>query len=476
MKIYFWAKITIFLSIWILVSVVYGQDTLLPESKLVSIQEMEPVNLLDQKTSIESRPTTNIVDERISRLEKQQTLLEEILKSQKDIERQRLDSIPVVKAGKDGFWIKSPDNAYSLRLGGYVHADGRFVSGQDSDTSNDTFLLRRVRPIFDGTVAQDFVFRIMPDFGEGKASLQDAYIEWKHFSQAKFRVGKFKEPFGIERLQSATDLRFVERALPTNLVPNRDIGVMLHGEFWKSIVSYQVGIFNGVADGGSIDRDDNEGKDLAGRLFIHPFKNSRTEIFQGLGVGGAVTYGVQDGSGVLGSYKTAGQETFFKYRSGVLAGEGHTRISPQAYYYYKSFGLLGEWVQSSQDIMRNEQIDRIDNTGWQVQASYLLTGEKASYKGVSPIHPFDFKKGGYGAWEVVGRYSQLDVDSGAFPVYADRAASAESAKAFGVGLNWYLNSNIKAMLDYERTGFVGGSITGDRKDESAIFLRVQVSF
>ena len=38
-------------------------------------------------------------------------------------------------------------------------------------------------------------------------------------------AGKFKVPVGLERLQSANDIRFVERAFPTSLLPNRDLGV-----------------------------------------------------------------------------------------------------------------------------------------------------------------------------------------------------------------------------------------------------------
>ena len=38
-------------------------------------------------------------------------------------------------------------------------------------------------------------------------------------------AGKFKVPVGLERLESATDIRFIERGFPTSLVPNRDLGV-----------------------------------------------------------------------------------------------------------------------------------------------------------------------------------------------------------------------------------------------------------
>jgi phosphate-selective porin OprO/OprP len=423
--------------------------------------------------SVPSRPASRTsADERLRRLEEWQKLQE----TEKEETRKGAAEAPVLGAGRDGFYVKSANGDHVLKLRGYIHADGRFLHGDESATTNDTFLLRRVRPIVEGTVAKYTDFRIMPDFGDGRTSHQDGYLECRYIPQARVRVGKFKSPFGLERLQSVTDSRFVELALPTNLVPNRDIGLMVNGALGKGWLEYQAGIFNGVADGGSADSDINGAKELAARVFVSPFQGTGVEVLQGLGAGGAVTQGDQDGSGYLPSYKTAGQQTFFRYRSGVEADGDHIRTSPQAYYYYKSFGLLGEWVWSSQEVSSGSMSDRIANNGWQAAVSYLLTGEKASYKGVDPVKPFDPCKGGWGAWEIAARYSQLDVDDDAFPVYADRTASAESARAWAAGVNWYLNRNLKVMLDYEQTSFSGGSPQSDRDDEQAAFVRFQVSF
>jgi len=477
MKTYFWAEVIALLSIWASVNVAYGQNPPVVASQPASAPVAQPAS----RPAGDAAPTpTATTDERIRRLEERQGWLEAALTAEEEADRQQLASTPVVKAGKDGFWIKSPDDAYSLRLGGYVQADGRFISGDDiSTTTNDTFLLRRLRPIIEGTVARDFDYRIMLDFGQGQTSVQDAYVEWKKYQEAKVRVGKQKVPFGLEQWQSDTDTRFAERALPTNLVPNRDLGALFNGELGKGWLTYYAGIFDGTPDGGSNDTDIDGSKELVARLFAHPFKNSGKEFLEGLGVGGAVTYGNESGnssSSYLPTYKTPAQQTFFKYRSDALADGSHVRVSPQAYYYYKSFGLMGEWVQSSQDVALKGKSDRIDNTGWQVTASYLLTGEKASFKGVDPIKPFEPGKGGRGAWEIAARYSHLDIGGNAFPTYADPSKSAGSAKAFGVGVNWYLNKNMKVMLDYERTACPGGSPQGDRDDEHAAFVRFQVSF
>src|SRR5947208_2114735 len=112
----------------------------------------------------------------------------------------------------------------------------------------------------------------MPDFGEGKAVIQDAFIEYTRFAEAQLRVGKFREPVGLEMLQSAANLLFVERGLPTNIVPIRDVGAQLSGLLFNGVLSYQVGVFNGVRDGASGDTDNNDAKDVAARLWLQPFK------------------------------------------------------------------------------------------------------------------------------------------------------------------------------------------------------------
>ena len=64
-----------------------------------------------------------------------------------------------------------------------------------------------------------FDVRVMPDFGGGTTVLQDAYVDARFKPSFKIRVGKFKSPFGLERLQSAIDMTFIERGAPTSLAP-----------------------------------------------------------------------------------------------------------------------------------------------------------------------------------------------------------------------------------------------------------------
>jgi phosphate-selective porin OprO/OprP len=394
-------------------------------------------------------------------------------------------SASVVSAGRDGFAIRSADGAFGFYLRGILQADTRLFPNGAPAAGASTLTITKVRPTFEGTLFKSFAFKIMPDFGSGTTSLQDAYIDATIRPWLKFRAGKFKGPVGLERLVSDPEVEFYERFLPTNLVPNREVGAQLFGEPWGGVVSYAGGIFNGVADGSSTDIDTDNHREFEGRVFFHPFRRTALRSLQGFGAGLAGTSGSKTGTvsaPIVAAYRTSAQQTFFRYRSDgtaagtVVADGAHRRISPQAYYYRGPLGVWGEYVLSSQDVARGATGATINNAAWQVALTYVLTGENASTRSVTPARSLDLRQRTWGAFEIGTRYGRLTVDKSAFPFYADPLTAASAARAWTVGLNWYANKNVKVVLNYEQTDFqtVEGGVK--RKQERAILERFQLAF
>ncbi len=393
----------------------------------------------------------------------------------------------VTANGKDGFSIKSADGKYVLKLRGYAQADGRFFGGDDAKAVANTLFLRRARPIVEATVGKYFGFRIMPDFAQGQTVLFDAYGDVNLTPAFAFRLGKFKPPVGLERLQSATDIVFAERGLPTNLVPNRDIGLQVGGDVDSGLVNYAVGVFNGVADLGNGDGDANDSKDLDARIFLQPVK---TGSLKGLGIGIAGTIGTEQGglsgttlSSGLPSYRSPSQQTVFRYRvdavaplNSVLASGSRKRLVPQGYFYSGPFGVQGEYALSRQEVRLGPSAAELTHKAWQASGNFFLTGEKAGFRSPTPKKPFDLQEKGYGALELVARYGELDVDDDAFPIFASATSSITKEKSAGVGLNWYLNKQIKVAVNYEHTTFDGGAADGNRKSEDFFVTRFQHAF
>jgi phosphate-selective porin OprO/OprP len=384
---------------------------------------------------------------------------------------------PRLTAGAEGFVLQSASGDFRLQLRGYVHFDGRFFPSDEGRLAVDNFLLRRVRPILAGTLGRHLEFQIMPDFGIGTTVLQDAWLDVNYSPRLRVRAGKLKSPVGLERLQSATAISFVERAYPTALVPNRDVGVMLHGELVGGVVAYAAGLFDGAPDGGSVDLDLDDGKDVAGRLFLSPFKRGKSSL-RSLGFGVAGTTGRQ--SGPLPGYRSGGQVSLLTIASGVAYDGTRERVSPQLSFYAGRFGLMAEYAWSQSWVKQAASGTRAQLTGeaWQATATLTLTGEPAGYSGVRPKEAFEPGRRKWGALELAARVNGLELGGDAFrDGVVDPARSVRESFAWAVGLNWTLSRNLKQVFNFERTTFEGGAAAGaDRPAENALFVRTQVSF
>jgi phosphate-selective porin OprO/OprP len=394
------------------------------------------------------------------------------------------DKVSATASSKDGFSIKSADGKFAVRLKGLVQTDGRFFLSDSAVPVTNTFFIRRARPILEATVGKYLEFRVQPDFGQGTTVLFDAYTDVKIAPAFAVRAGKFKPAVDLERYQAASDIVFAERALATNLAPNRDVGLQLSGDIGRGAFTWQAGVFNGVPDLGNGDGDVSDAKDFAGRVFLQPFK---TGTLGGLGVGVAGTTGLERGSAAapaLASYRTSGQQTWFRYTSStttpannVFANGRRDRLAPQAYLYTGPLGLHAEYIQSWQAVSRaGAATVKLKHTAWQTTGSFFLTGEKNSFKSAAPKKAFDPKAGTFGALEVAARYSELSIDNATFPTFASPASTPSKAKAWAVGVNWYLARAIKVVVDYEHTTFTGGTAAGDREAENFVATRVQHSF
>jgi phosphate-selective porin OprO/OprP len=435
--------------------------------------------------------------QKIDELSQKILVLERKLEIQDETTQTAVKSTPVVKAGPKGFSIESPDKQNVVKLRGTLHFDGRHFQDDVTPETADTWLLRRVRPTLEGTLGGIYDFRFTPDFAGGRAIILDAFATARLQPWLAVTGGKFKVPVGLERLQSANDMRFVERAFPTSLLPNRDLGVSIGGDLFDGVVNYSAGYYNGVSDGGSSDAigdvDTDTAGDYAARLYFTPFANAESFALRGLGFGIGGTFNSVTGdpaNPLLASYRTPGQQTFFRYRSTSTANPGpyadgeRVRWSPQFYYSLGRFGLLGEYAVVEQDLTRTTtagtRSDTVETTAWQIAGHWFLTGEEQAFKGFKPNSVFSIKNGTWGAWELVARYHELEVSDEAFAggsaSFADPAAAASQATAYGIGLNWYLNENLKWVLDYEKTDFEGGAATGDRPDEEVFLTRVAVGF
>jgi phosphate-selective porin OprO/OprP len=436
------------------------------------------------------------IDQRTRILERKQELAQEAAAAAASAPR---PPGATFQADENGFSITSPDKQYQVRFKGLLQLDGRRFFDDQTLANSDTFVLRRIRPILDGTLLGLVDFRFSPDFGNNTTVIIDAYIDTHPRPWLRLRVGKFKAPYGLERLQADQDVTFIERALDSNLTPQRELGLQLWGDVVGGIIRYEVGMYNGNPDNGINDIDSDHAKSFGGRLFLQPFNTDSLRALGHLGFGLAASTGNEKGSSALTagsasntwlpSFKSIGQNTIFSYLTSttdltqtVIAQARHTRINPQLYYYNGPVGLLAEWVKEYQEVAKGTTTGGFIDTGaynnsaGHVTASVAIGGD-VTYEGVKPHHPLDLAAGTYGAVEIGARYSWLDIDGAAFPTGADPTKSVSKAQAFGFALNWQLSRNVKLSGNYDQTAFNGGAAKGaDRNTEKVLIGRYQISF
>jgi phosphate-selective porin OprO and OprP len=444
------------------------------------VTSLAPVAARAQTSNSEGAPTSSVIIQVPSSAPEQTVPLQAVAAPAAQTPappRVEAPALPPVVAGQDGFAVQSANGDFRLQMGLLVHADGRFGLDDSNQAVVDTFAFRRLRPYLRGRFSRRFEFYFNPDFAGGTLVIQDAYVDVVFAPAVRVRAGKGKTPFGLERLHSASNLLFFNRALPTALAPNRDLGIQVLGDISGGTISYLVGAMNGVTDGGGSDTDTNDSKDVSGRLVARPFKTLSTSPLKGLGLAISGSTGSATGAAALPSFRTQSlEQPYFSY-AGAEADGTRIRYSPQAFYYYKAFGGFGEYVHTQTPVRKGLVREEISHDAWQLAASYVLTGETATDTGIGvrPRANFDFGHGNFGAFQIAARYHTLKVDDRAFTLGLATPGSSEKADAWTVGLNWYLTGNFRYTFNYERTVF-DSDPDGSRKAENGFVFRTQVNF
>jgi phosphate-selective porin OprO/OprP len=379
-----------------------------------------------------------------------------------------------------GLVLRSADGRSELAFRPMLHAQARIFL-EPVTRRTDTLLVRRARPIISARLFKYSELWLEPEFGEGTVSLLEAHATLGISDWLKLRVGKVRLPLGLEYLQSENDMTFGELGLPSELIPFRDLGVELRGDVLDGFVSYAAGVYNGAPAGAQGDLDQNDSKDLGGRVMVVPLRMTDIEPLRQLGVGIGAEVGAE--LGPVPTFRSFSRLPFFQFvqadpvagTAGVTALGRRVILTPQAYYYYGPVGLLAEYIDSEQRVARGTERYRVTTRAWQVSGSVVLGGSP-TYRGVEVDHPLDFGAGHWGALELAGRYDELSIDDGVFAAgFASRADSAQGAREWAVGLHWYLARHVAWKFDLSRTLFVWDSDLRPRSDELVLLSQIQVA-
>lgn len=364
-----------------------------------------------------------------------------------------------------GIKIKS-NNGNSFAIGGrimydYDSYDGLWNYGNDGDSASESEF-RRTRVTLKGTSGKSWAYKMTLDIdgNEGGAEVDTAYLAYKGLGLGKVMIGRFKAPFGLEEQTSSKWISTIERSsAPGFLAGKPPFQLALHGH--GGPLFYQLAIIDD-------DDEDDDGSDaysLATRVGAHmPIGEGSFMHLAGsfasrdFGDGAMKRFRTRVGVHTISSrpidFKDIGVDDADQY--GL---EGAVVMGP--------LSLQGEYRQADFDAGEGDKASDVDVESSYIQASYILTGESRGYKGKSGKFDKVKPKGPMGAWELVAKYEDGEID-------IDMEPNEAEYELMTLGINWYANKNVKLMLNYldadtDNTG-------NDEEDGDAVSFRAQYVF
>lgn len=367
-------------------------------------------------------------------------------------------------------YIRSADGDFTMQFGGRVQFDWRGYTG--TATPPSSFVLRRARFEAQGQLFKHYEYKVQGDFADTGAMLRDGYLNINYNKAFQVQFGQFKAPFSQEALQSSKYIDFVERSSVNNLAPGRIPGLMFHGDLGGGVFQYYAGAFNGL---GELRTNTSSTPESYLRLRFTPFRSRGPAVMKNFSLGGAVSQGRNEDVGSFRGHTASRSITFFDR---VAVNGKVQRSNGEFWWNHRNFSLRGEYVQTNQHrqnlgaggiSLPGVNSPGVIGKGYLVQATYLLTGEKKTARGITPNSAFLGSKGGLGAWELAFRYENLQMHD---------AFNPNRHEAYTFGLNWWLTKFVRYQSNFILERFKDPFRTtspGDR-DSFSYLSRVQVIF
>jgi len=400
---------------------------------------------------------------------------------------------------------------------------------------NDGTNFRRARFGIDGKLFKDFDYAVIYEFGgsggEDAGHIQEIWAQYTALKPWKIRIGAFEPNIGLAAAVSTSQMPLMERPAAAEVARNvaagdsrsaiqvfgnglwgdGDAGIATRWFASGAITGNTVGTINSsntvntatpaTVVVGTLQPSDEQVA-IIGRFAIAPFSSTDWQTHFGVNA----QYVLQPNNLSVGTAYPVQLRDRPELRidgtrlvdTGGIDARHVTVLGAEAGLTVQNFMLESEYFSYRIDRRNatNAPVFASDPnfSGWYVQGAWVLTGEPRPYNPAearfdAPKMAYNFNPaaGTWGTWELVGRYSNLDLnyhDCGAGHAIPAAGVSCFDAVRGGeqkistIGLNWYLNPDIRFMLDYQFVDVSRFNAAGLQVGQkyNALALRSQLAF
>ncbi len=393
----------------------------------------------------------------------------------------------------------APDGSFTLALRSLVQFDvGYFAQGKNpaSVDLNSGTNFRRAQLGFQGTALNDWSYNFIYDFGgnggENRGYIYNAYIEYDGFKPFYFRIGAYTPSEGLEDQTGSGDLFFLERSASADVArnlagaPSREAAsIYAQGDTYLVSVSYTGKKTTDSASTGAIVGTFDAQQSFIGRAAWLAVSEPDLKWLLDGHITDALklpdtTANVASGVTRFSNGPELGIDASKTVDTGNIDAKEAREFGFESAATYGPLYGQGGWFRY--EIDRRIAVPSPHFSGWYAFLTYSLTGEQhpydpatASFRNLRPAKPLG-TPGGWGAWEVLARYSDIDLDFLPSATAATGGIPGGKQDVWTVGLNWYPNSIIKFQLNYENLQVNHVNAPGNDISSSAIALRSQIQF
>ena len=375
----------------------------------------------------------------------------------------------------NGFKVESLDKKFKLKFGGRIQVDHAYFNqneeldisyGPLESTTGTEF--RRLRFFISGTIYQSVEFKLNVDFAGGESRLKDAYIGVKNIpGVGRIRVGHMKEPLRFDALTSSKYITFMERAIPADFANERNNGILFMNDFFNQKLSYQTGVFRNADSFGN---DKGADHDIAWTSRITTLVINNVEKERLLHFGATYSYRKPDRDEYHITVRPKSHLSRKYISTGEIPDVETTQIlNFEAAYSNGPFTVQAEYLTTSVTQKVSSTSETYNFKNYYIQASYFITKEHRPFENsystwgrLKPKHYFMNGNKGIGAWEVALRFTDTNLNS-------QNIMGGEQSD-ITLGLNWYLNSATRIMLNQVWTHFK------DQGNLNIFEVRFQIDF